>query len=185
MKLELDDTLIDMFKSLHHYNVEIEPEINTLIEEYLKKRLHTSYLRDYKTNVFGFDKFKADLVRLHKEKAAIVLYNICGTKQINDHYGFPYTDNLIAEVGHSLMNELGKDEVYRFRGDSFCSFNEKRPEKKISSKAEIRRSVIKKRETYPIGDSPFQKAETIMDFVDFTEYGGDNPYFEVVIQEIV
>jgi diguanylate cyclase (GGDEF)-like protein len=59
--------------------------------------------------------------RRHGREFALVLLDLDGFKQINEHYGHLEGDRLLAEIGAALRDEVrGGDTVFRQGGDEFA-----------------------------------------------------------------
>ena len=57
----------------------------------------------------------------HRREFALVLLDLDGFKQINEHYGHLEGDRLLTEIGASLHDEVrGGDAVFRQGGDEFA-----------------------------------------------------------------
>lgn len=78
----------------------------------------------------AFDSHKTNLVR--DRSYALVVFDINGLKQVNDHMGHEQGDKLIMGVADVLIAsffDVGK--VYRIGGDEFCAICEERNEEQI------------------------------------------------------
>lgn len=131
LNLELEKKVEERTSELQKINKELQKEIEKreLVEQHLRisqKKYKELSITDGLTRLFNkrqlYQQLEAEIERAHRYHTtlSVMLLDIDDFKQFNDQWGHLEGDNVLAELGKTIMNSMRRiDSGYRYGGEEF------------------------------------------------------------------